>query len=41
MQIFNPITELVFPIGIPLREEKGEIEMHPVIVEGNVRKCLI
>ena len=32
-QIFNPITELVIPIGIPVKEAKIEIETHPVIVE--------
>ena len=31
-QIFNPIAELVIPIGIPTKEAKAEIEMHPVIV---------
>ena len=41
MQIFNPITELVFPIGTSIREEKAEIEMHAVIVEGNTRKCYL
>ena len=32
-QIFNPITELVILIGIPTKEAKPEIEMHPVIAE--------
>ena len=31
-QIFNPIAELVIPIGIPAKEEKAEIIIHPVIV---------
>ena len=31
-QIFNPIAELVIPIGIPIKEGKVEIEIHPVIV---------
>ena len=31
-QIFNPIEELVIPIGIPTKEAKTEIETHPVIV---------
>ena len=31
-QIFNPIAELVIPIGIPIKEEKAEIEIHQVIV---------
>ena len=29
-QIFNPIAELVIPIGIPSKEEKGETETQPV-----------
>ena len=33
-QIFNPITELVIPIGIPSKEPKAEIEIHPVIAEA-------
>ena len=33
-QIFNPIAELVIPIGIPIKEAKGEMETHPVIVEA-------
>ena len=40
-QIFNPITELVIPIGIPNQEAKAKIEIHPhsVIVEAKIRKC--
>ena len=37
-QIFNPIAELVVPIGIPTKEAKGEMETHPVIVEDKIRK---
>ena len=37
-QIFNPIAELVFPIGIPSKEAKAEIEIHPVIAEAKIRK---
>lgn len=33
--IFNPIIELVIPIGIPGKEEKAEIETPPVIAEAN------
>ena len=33
-QIFNPIEEIVIPIGIPSKEAKAEIEIHPVIVEA-------
>ena len=40
-QIFNPIAELVIPIGIPSKELKTEIEIHPVIVEAKIRKCSI
>ena len=32
-QIYNPIAELVIPIGIPAKEVKAEMETHPVIVE--------
>ena len=38
-QIFNPITELVIPIGTPSKEANAEIEIHPVIVEGKIRNC--
>ena len=31
-QIFNPIAELVIPIGIPPKGAKSEIETHTVIV---------
>ena len=30
-QSFNPIAELVIPIGIPIKEAKSKIEIHPVI----------
>ena len=39
--IFNPIAELVIPIGIPIKEVKAEIEIHPVILEAKIRKCSI
>ena len=32
-QTFNPIAELVIPIGILIKEAKAEIEIHPVILE--------
>ena len=38
-QIFNPIAELVITTGIPTKEAKAEIEIHPVIVEPKRRKC--
>ena len=32
-KIFNPVAELVTPIGIPTKEDKAEMETNPVIVE--------
>ena len=40
-QIFNPIVERLIPIGIPIKEGKSEIEIHPVIVEAKIKKCSI
>ena len=40
-QIFNPIAEIIIAIGIPTKEAKSEIEIHPVIVEAKIRKCSI
>ena len=40
-QIFNPVVELVIPIGIPTKEAKAEIETHPAIAEPKIRKCSI
>ena len=40
-KIFNPIAELVFPTGIPSKEAKVEIEIHPVFVEAKIRKCSV
>ena len=31
--IFNPIAELIIPIGIPTKEAKAEMETHLLIVE--------
>ena len=31
-QIFNPIAEIVIPIGIATKEAKAEMKTHPVIV---------
>ena len=39
--IFNPIAELVIPIGVPIREVKAEIEIHLVNVEAKIRKSSI
>ena len=38
-QIFNRIAELINLIGIPSKEVKAEIEIHPVIVKAKIRKC--
>ena len=38
-QIFNPIAELVIPVGIPIKKAESEIEIHPVIAEAKIRKC--
>ena len=40
-KIFNPIAELVVPIGIPSKEAKAEIEIHRVAGEAKIRKCSI
>ena len=34
--LFNPIPELIIPIGIPTKEANAEIEIHPVIVKITV-----
>ena len=38
VQIFNPIAALVIPTGIPSKEAKGEIEIHPLTTEAKHRK---
>ena len=40
-QIVNPIAELVILIRIPSKEEKAEIEIHPVTAEAKIRTCSI
>ena len=40
-QIFNPIAELAIPIEMPIKEEKVENQIDPVIVETKIRKCSI
>ena len=40
-QIFNPIAEFVIPIGIPRKEVKTEIKIHPVVVKAKIRKCSV
>ena len=32
-QVFNPVAELVIPLGIPTNDAKAQIETHPVNVE--------
>ena len=32
-EIYNPIAELVIPVGIPTKEAKAEMKTHPVILE--------
>ena len=41
VQIFNPISELVIPAGIPAKDEKAEMETYPVIVENTISKWSI
>ena len=38
-QIFNPVAQLVIPMGIPTKESKAKMEIHPVNVEAKIRKC--
>ena len=40
-QIFNPTKELFIPTGIPTKEAKAEIKIHPVTAEAKIRKCSI
>ena len=40
-QIFNPIAELLIPIGITNKEAKAEIKIHSIILEAKIRKCSI
>ena len=39
--MFNPVAELVIPIGILSKEAKVETEIHSVITESKIRKCSI
>ena len=39
--IFNPITELIILMRMPTKEAKAAIEIHPVTVEAEIRKCWI
>ena len=40
-QFFNPIVELVIPIGIPTKEANEEMETHPLTVKIKISKCSI
>ena len=40
-QIFNPIAELVIPIGIPSENAKTEIKIPIEITEAKISKCSI
>ena len=40
-QIFNPITNLVIPIGISTKEAKAEMKTQSATVETKVIKCSI
>ena len=40
VQIFNPIEKLVIPIGIPSKEAKREIEIHPVTSEAKKKESV-
>ena len=40
-QIVNPFVKLVIRIGIPSKEAKVEIEIHPVTTEARIRKCSV
>ena len=37
-EIFNPIEELVIPIGVPTKEAKAEMETHTVSNSRNYNK---
>ena len=37
--VFNPIAELIIPVGISTKETKQEIEINPVAAEAKTRTC--
>ena len=37
--IFNATAELAVPIGRPTKEEKAEMDTHPVTAEVKISKC--
>ena len=40
-QIFNAFAELAIPIGIPTKEAKAEMDVHPLTVETKINNCSI
>ena len=40
-KVFNPIAELVIPIGNPTKEAKPDIETHSVIAKAKIRNYSI
>ena len=40
-QLFNPIAELVMPVGIQAKKAKAKIEVHSVTAEAKISKCSI
>ena len=40
-QIFNQNPELAIPNGMPIKEVKADIEIHPVVLKATVRKYSI
>ena len=39
MVLFNPIAQLIIPIGIPTKEAKAGMETHPLLAEIAMNKC--
>ena len=39
--IFIAAAQVAIPTGIPTKEEKGEVETHPVTVEAKKSKCSV
>ena len=40
-EVIAQIAEVVIHIGIPSKEAKAEIEIHPVTTKAKIRKCSI
>ena len=41
VQVFNHAAELEISIGMPYKEAKTEMEIHPVTSESKIRKCSV